>query len=94
MDDREVLARLIAEGVDGMTPVAYEEASQDYRNEMLEGADKILSSHWLKRVKADVWDEGNSAGYREGRGGSIYSTNEDLRNPYRERVNYLKDLRD
>jgi len=49
---------------------------------------------WLKRVKADVWDEGNSAGYREGRGGSIYSTNEDLRNPYRERVNYLKDLRD
>ena len=44
---------------------------------------------------AEVWDEGNSVGYREGRGGdAIYSTYDDDRNPYRERVNYLKDLRD
>lgn len=51
MTDREVLARLIAEGVDGMTLVAYEEASQDYRNEMLEGADHILASGWLEAYR-------------------------------------------
>lgn len=57
MSDREKLARLISEGVDGMSREAYEEASQDYKNEMLEGADRILTSDWLKQVKAEALRE-------------------------------------